>query len=67
MKLKTWLDSGANSFSCRKQTFTFEELGLTEDEWDEMTEYEKEEFVKEIVWNWMDWGFRKINNEGEPV
>ena len=52
-----FLDSGANIHSMYKQTYTLDELNLTDEEWDEMSESDKHEFAKEIAWDRMDWGF----------
>lgn len=52
-----YLDSGANIHSCNKQTFTLEELHMTEEEWDSMSEEEKESLAKEISWEKMEWGW----------
>lgn len=61
-KLKVWLNSGANIHSCRKETFTFAELGLTEAEWDEMSESEQEELARELAFAHSDWGFVKVED-----
>lgn len=61
MKLRIWCDSGANCHSCRDEIFHFEELNMTEEDWDEMGEDEQEEFAKEIAFERLDWGFKKIN------
>ncbi len=61
MKLKIWLDSGANIHSCKEQILDFEDLGLTEEEWDASSEQEKEEMTKEIAFESLDWGFKKVN------
>ena len=58
--LHIWLDSGANIHSKHEQTLTWDELGHTEEEWDEMTEDEQTEVAKEIAFNYADWGFEKV-------
>lgn len=60
MKLKIWCDSGANHQSCREETYDIEDLGMTEAEWDAMTEDEQADFAKEIAFDRLDWGFSKI-------
>lgn len=57
--LKIWLDSGANRQSCRNQTLSWDELGITEEKWDEMTEDDQDEFAKEIAFGNSDWGYTK--------
>lgn len=57
-KFKVWLDSGANAFSCREQEIDLEEdLGLTSEKWDSLSEEEKEDYMREIAWEHMDWGY----------
>lgn len=57
-KFKVWLDSGANAFSCREQQIDLEEdLGLTSEKWDSLSEEEKEDYMREIAWENMDWGY----------
>lgn len=51
--IETWLDSGANSQSCYRSYFE-----VDADEWDAMTEDEKDEYAKEVAWDRMDWGWR---------
>lgn len=61
MKLKIWLDSGANHHSCREEEFEFgDELGCTEEEWDTLTEEEQEAYARELAFQWSDWGFTKV-------
>ena len=50
--IKAWLDSGANIHSCREVDFD-----MDEDEWNSMTEAEKDECAKELAWDRMDWGW----------
>lgn len=61
MKLKIWLDSGANFQSRREITVGLEEVGLAEEEWLKMTESQKEEFVKDIAFEQAEWGWEEIN------
>lgn len=60
-KFKVWLNSGANIHSEYSVEVTTEELGLTESEWDELSEDEKEETMKEIAFERAEWGFKIIN------
>lgn len=54
---KIWLDSGANIHSCRKVTVTLEQMGLSDKEFDEMDEEEKDEMFKEYAFERADWGW----------
>lgn len=56
-KVKFWLNSGANIHSCRTVYMTFDELGIEEDVWDDMTDEEKEEVAREICFERADWGW----------
>ena len=57
MKVKVWCDSGANIHSCKESTYDIEDLGLTEEELNEMSDEEKETFFKEIALDNFEWGF----------
>lgn len=61
---KFWLDSGANIHSTRKGLVTLQELGITSNDWDDMTEDEKEEVMKEIIFAQADWGFVEVPTDG---
>ena len=61
MKIKGYIDSGANIHSCRTEIVTPEELGITEEEWKAMSEEEKEELVKPIAFEQLDWGWEDID------
>ena len=52
IKIKAWLDSGANIHSCRETEFEIDEA-----EWSAMSEDEKDEYAKEVAWDRMDWGW----------
>lgn len=58
-KFIVWCDSGANIHSKRRLTLTLEDLGLEDDEFDSMTENEKDEMFKEIAFERLDWGWRE--------
>lgn len=62
-KIKWWCDSGANAFSCREGVVTTKEIGITDAEWDAMTEDERESLMKEIAWDRLDWGFSEIEED----
>jgi hypothetical protein len=52
IKIKAWLDSGANIHSCRETEFE-----IDEGEWNLMSEEEKDAYAKEYAWDHMDWGW----------
>jgi hypothetical protein len=52
IKIKAWLDSGANVHSCRWTDFEIEEA-----EWNAMSADERDEYAKEVAWDSMDWGW----------
>lgn len=62
-KFKVWLDSGANIHSCNKQEIDLFDLGITSDEWDSMTEQERDEFMREIAFEQSDWGYAEIDTD----
>lgn len=60
MKIEIWCDSGANAQSCRRVTVdVMETYGLSDEEWNDTPDDEKDEMVKEIAWDRLDWGFRE--------
>lgn len=60
MKLRVWCDSGANAHSKREEILDLEDLGLTEKEWLEMTEDERETLAKEVALSQFDWGYAEL-------
>jgi hypothetical protein len=52
IKVKAWLDSGANHDSTRWVTFT-----VDKNDWERMTEEEQKEYAQSYAWEFMDWGF----------
>lgn len=61
MKFLVWLDSGANIHSCRKQEIDISE-DFTEEEWNSLPETEQEDYMRDVAWDQMDWGYRKIED-----
>ncbi|ELY2523921.1 hypothetical protein SM091_004101 [Cronobacter sakazakii] len=60
-KFKVWLDSGANIHSRYEQVVDLEDdLGISDEEWEKMDDEGKNEVMKEIAWDRMDWGFEEI-------
>lgn len=61
MKIKFWNDNGANIHSKRSQTFDLEnDLGFTEEEWNNLPDSEKEEMVTEWMWEHLDYGWDEV-------
>ena len=56
-KIKYWCDSGANIHSCLKGETSLDELGLTEDEWNAMSDDERDDIMREIACDRLDWGY----------
>ncbi len=59
-KVKFYCDSGANIHSCRDQIFDLEELGYTEEEWEELTLEQKIQEAEEWANNYLDIGFEEL-------
>ena len=59
-KFNIWCDSGANAQSCRKQTIYLEDIGVSDQEWDAMSEDEKDELMKDVAFDRLDWGYSEI-------
>ncbi len=55
IKIKAWLDSGADADS-KYQT----EFEVDAEEWAAMTEEEKDEYAKDHAWEKMEWGWEKV-------
>ncbi|CAH3351425.1 hypothetical protein AI2602V1_3522 [Citrobacter freundii] len=59
-RFKVYLDSGANIHSKYEQVVELDDIGLTDEEWNEMTEKQRDEVMKEVVWGRMEWGYDEI-------
>lgn len=59
-KFRVFLDSGANIHSKYETTTTLEEQGIESEEWDAMTDAEKDEVMKEVAFEQSGWGFEEI-------
>ena len=55
--IKYWCDSGANHASCRNGEVSLEEIGLTEDEWLEKSDDERDEIMRDYALERLDWGY----------
>lgn len=60
MKLRIYCDSGANIHSKWEDVYDLEDLGMTEEEWKEMSEQDREALVKPIALDRLDWGWEEI-------
>ena len=52
-----WCDSGANIHSMRKGKTTLDELGMTEAEWLALTDDERDDMMRDIACDRLDWGY----------
>ena len=50
--IKAWLDSGVNHQSCYETEFE-----IDKDDWEAMSEEEKDDYAKQYAWDRMDWGW----------
>jgi hypothetical protein len=60
MKLRIWCDSGANTHSKRVVTITPGDLGLTQQQWDDLSEEERERLMRDIAFEQLDWGYEEV-------
>lgn len=60
MKFEVWLDSGANIHSKYKITISLDDIGIYDDEWNQMTEDQRDEVMKDVAFERADWGYREI-------
>lgn len=60
-RFRVYLDSGANIHSKYEQEISLDDLGITDEEWDEMDDDEQTEVMKDIAWERVEWGFEEIN------
>ncbi|WP_196094824.1 DUF7167 family protein [Enterobacter roggenkampii] len=59
-KFKVFLDSGANIHSKYETEVDLDDFGIESDEWDEMSENEQQEVMREIAFERADWGWEEI-------
>lgn len=60
MKIKVWLDSGANHRSKYEVTVDVEDLGFSESEWRSLTEEQREAAAKDLAFEHSDWGYEEV-------
>ena len=60
---RVFLDSGANVQSKYETETCLDELGLTSEEWDAMTDVEKDLVMREVAFEASEWGFEEIKGE----
>lgn len=62
MKVKFYCDSGANIHSCREEVIDLEdECGITDEEWNDMDDDEKQKVVMEWAWERLETGWLPVN------
>jgi len=54
-------DSGANIHSCKREFISWDDLGMTEEEWDELDDDCKDEFLKDCMNNHWECGYEKTD------
>jgi hypothetical protein len=59
-KFRVWLNSGANIHSTYETTVDLDDWGMSDAEWDELTEKEKEDMMREVAFENSDWGFAEV-------
>lgn len=62
-KFNVWCDSGANAHSCRRTTVTLDDLGLSDEEWADMTDEQRDEAMKDVAFERLDWGFAEADKD----
>jgi len=58
-KFKVWCDSGANIHSKIEYEVDLDDLGFTEEEWNESSEDTKNDAMREIAFERLDWGYEE--------
>ncbi|PKB90945.1 hypothetical protein A8A01_03300 [Ewingella americana] len=59
-KFEIWLDSGANHASCKKQVVSLDYFGMSEEDWNEMDGDEKDEMMRDVAFETLDWGWKEV-------
>jgi hypothetical protein len=61
-KFKVFLDSGANIHSRREQVVSLKDMGLSSEQYDAMSEDEREEFWRDVAFDQSEWGFYEVTD-----
>lgn len=56
-KIQYWCGSGANIHSYVKGEVSLAELDMTEEEWNAMTDDERDDLMRDIACEKLDWGY----------
>lgn len=62
-RIRYWCDSGANAFSCREGIITLDQLQLTEQEWQNMNDDQKDDLMRDVACDRLDWGYTMEDDE----
>ena len=64
-KINVWLDSGANIHSKFEQVIDLADRSITDEEWDNMDDVEREGLMQEIAFETLEWGWEDEDSEIE--
>jgi len=59
-KFKVFLDSGANINSTYRTEVELDDIGVSSEEWDAMSDDEKDEVMRPIAFDRSDWGYSEV-------
>ena len=60
-KVVFWCDSGANIKSKRSEVLdTLTDLGYEDDEWKDLSEFQKQKLAEKWAWNYLEIGYEEI-------
>ena len=62
-KFKVWLDSGANVHSKYETETDLDDIGVTSDAWDKMSDMEKNDVMREVAFESSEWGYSEIKEK----
>ena len=60
-KFRVWLDSGATIHSTYGIEITLADLGYGDDEWDALSDFERDCIMKDVAFERADWGYQEIS------
>lgn len=52
-----WMNSGANAHSCRYGEVSLDTLGVTDAEWDAMSDDDKDDLIRDCAFDMSEWGW----------